>query len=840
MVDVNTLKSHPEKPLFKHVKGVIENTEKVTKGLKISKWAELVAIFHDLGKINPNFQRKVDPNCAKKDLAVESENYSSHAYFSAYIFSCISLFNPDIISNWLNVEELSHNDILALTVIIAKHHGNLPDFKPENKGTEFIKEILSEREFTKKLFPFLNKEINKNLPIDSYINHFEDFANNKSIQEFFNNANIQEHFLGRLSFDEECHKKPLEFYLNTQFAFASLLLADKADASDSNVLNEDKEKIKEFCQIYPKTLNDYVLKFKPTSELNRLRTEIREETVATIQPNLKEDKRVFELTAPTGSGKTIMLLSLASEIIKQKGEHRIMYALPFLSITEQVEKEVLEIFEDYKGKGFVQRIDSKAANQEFAELQEKLDNDPQEEDFNKLEALLFQEKTFAYPFIITTFVRFFETLLSNRNATLLKLPNFSKSIFLLDEIQSLPPRLYTFFVAYLTKFCKEFDSYAIISTATQPNFALPENENVKMFFDDYDKPTPLLDYEKYFESEVFNRYKIDHQKEGINIEQLAEKVIAENNSVLVILNTIDDSKDLFEILRDPLEEEEVYLLNTHFVPNDRKEKIRIAKDRLKKEQKVILISTQLIEAGVDISFPVLYRDFALVSSIIQSAGRCNRNGELKDKNQLGKVILFNLEKNRKSRAKLIYGKGKDKNILGFTKNALLKEKYQEKELLSVQKEFFGRVKDELNFGQHSQKKFKTEFDFVEDMKVCAFDKIGKFQLIDEREYGTEMRFYVSKDDYDDSFEELLNMNRELIEIKRQKGKKDWNAIKAKKSKIQDQLKKMANQIVQVRMKDKHNPPNFATEKDYYGLQHLHSDCYHFVTGVDLTGEDFMI
>lgn len=834
MVDVNSLKSHPEKLLFKHVKGVIDNTKKITKDLDITKWAELVAIFHDLGKINPNFQDKV--------MSRKSKGYSSHAYMSAYIFFCVKIFNPKIINDWLNVEELSHNETLALIVIIAKHHGNLSDFKPINKSLEFRKQILSKDEFVTKFFPFLNKKENKELPIDSYINHFEDFANNKSIKEFFNNTNIQEHFLDELSFDEEENKNPLNFYLNTQFAFAALLLADKSDAADFKVIDEDKAKIKEFCKIYPTTLEKYIQKFKPTSELNKLRTEIRKETVSAIQINLQDNKRIFELTAPTGSGKTIMLLSLASEIIKQKGNYRIMYALPFLSITEQVEKEVLEIFEEYKDKGFVQRIDSKSSNKEFADLQEKLDTDPQEEDFDKLEALIFQEKTFAYPFVITTFVRFFETLLSNHNATLLKLPNFSKSIFLIDEIQSLPPRLYTFFVAYLDKFCEKFDSYAIISTATQPNFSLPNNnENAKTFFEDYKEPVSLLNYKKYFESDVFNRYQIDYQKEGINIEQLAEKIIDEDNSVLVILNTIDDSKDLFAILQDSFEEEEICLLNTHFVPNDRKRKIENAKDRLKKDQKIILISTQLIEAGVDISFPILYRDFALISSIIQSAGRCNRNGELKKINQIGKVVLFNLQKGANSRHELIYGRGKDERILKFTKDAITQENYQEKELLIVQKQFFDRIKDELNFAQHSQTKFKLEFDFVEDMKICAFDKIGKFQLIDEKLYGIEMRYYVSKNEEDESFEQLLDMQNKLIlEIRSQKNKKDWKPINKIKSDIQSQLKEMANQIVQVRIKDNGNIPNRVTNKDYFGLQHLHSDCYDFIKGVYVKGEDFIL
>ena len=209
----------------------------------------------------------------------------------------------------------------------------------------------------------------------------------------------------------------------------------------------------------------------------------------------------------------------------------------------------------------------------------------------------------------------------------------------MDEIQALPPRLYGFFVAYLSRFCEKFDSYAIISTATQPNFNLPENNTeAKNFFFDYEKPTPLLPL-NYFENDLFNRYQIEFEKESINIETLKDFIRSEDQSVLVILNTIDDTKELFKKLQDELEADELLLLNTHFTPQHRKLKIYLAKQRLRQNKRIVVVSTQLIEAGVDIDFPIVYRDFATVASIVQSAGRCNRNGKL---DSLGKVKLFKL------------------------------------------------------------------------------------------------------------------------------------------------------------------------------------------------------
>lgn len=172
---------------------------------------------------------------------------------------------------------------------------------------------------------------------------------------------------------------------------------------------------------------------------------IFDDFISSVEQNEKLDKgeRIFTFTAPTGSGKTMTLFALANEIIKRTSSHDVLYVLPFLSITEQV-----EIIAD------IQR------------LLEESDNNPE-----KLQELLrrvFSEETFDHPFIITIFVRFFETLVSNKNSELLKLPNFAKRIFLIDEVQALPTRLYIFFAALLNEFCRRCDSFAVLSTATMP------------------------------------------------------------------------------------------------------------------------------------------------------------------------------------------------------------------------------------------------------------------------------------------------------------------------------------------------------------------------------------
>lgn len=816
--DIEKIKSHPDKFLLEHIQGVRENTKKLTN----SRFAELVAIFHDLGKVNPNFQDKLDPQKM-------ASGYANHAYFSAYTFFCAfccSRNNINTLKQFLEVDELTHNDLIALTVVIAKHHGNLPDFSPaDNNGTGTS--ILSKDE-NYALFKFLEKQ--QELPTYDFTRHYiavEDF------QELLLNPKVQQGYSEKFSFDGSNNKSALDFFIDYQSAFASVLQADKADAGKiGEVIDEQKKAVQSFSSCFSAQLDSHFKKLKQDTELNKLRTEIRENAVRNIHEGLKGDKQVFELTAPTGSGKTLMLLSLASEIIKTRGAKRIIYGLPFLSITEQVEAEVLKIFKGYED--FIQRIDSKSDNRPFERIQEELDNNPTEEKIQEANILEFSENTFAYPFIITTFVRFFETLLSNRNAELLKLPNFTNCIFLLDEIQALPPRLYGFFVAYLSRFCEKFNSYAIVSTATQPNFELPkDNAEAIRFFKDYTNPYPLLPL-SYFDNNLFNRYQIDYSREPVDLVSLKESIVAENSSVLVILNTIVDTKELYKLLQDVFDKDELLLLNTHLTPRHRKIKIYLAKRRLRQNKRVIVVSTQLIEAGVDVDFPVLYRDFTTVAGIVQSAGRCNRNGKL---NALGKVKLFKLQNKGKIRSDIIY-QGKDKEILRFTKESFFRDIYQEKELLDVQKEFFHRIQSELYYAKHSQNGINPDFDFIKDITECQYDRIGQFRLIDKQLFGEEIQYYVPWNWKDDSFEVLLKLQSELIDLI--KGDIDKRIIRTKKKSIEIQLRKMSGQIIQIHLRRDQIKPLLGNEKGYFSLFKLDLGCYSFRSGIDLNGAEFIM
>lgn len=789
MVDLTQYRSHPDKLLLVHTKGVFESIQSLT-GLKI---AGLAAIFHDVGKLNPNFQRKLDNP--------KVDGYSNHAYLSAFAFLCYCSANQEALLSAFNNEKEWIGSVLA---VIAHHHGDLPDFPL----------ILRDEEYSR-LLSFL--EDNPELPVTEFVTNFIQHnpfpVLNNPLKEYFR-SDLQYKATKSIS-------RPLDFFLETQFAFASLIAADKSDASHYQA----NRQIQEFCKQYHGSLDTYLKKFPAGSELNKIRSRMREEANERVREELLKGSRVFSLTAPTGSGKTMMLLSLAGEILKHRNNLRIIYALPFLSITEQLETVCHEVFDGLSDN--IYRVDSKSENNRFEKLQAILDKDPAA--IREILGSQFAEDTFDYPFIITTFVRLFETLVSNRNATLLKLPNFSNAIFLLDEIQSLPSRLYGFFVALLNAFCEKSNSYAVISTATMPNFVLPQNNrhNLNEFFNGYLSPPELLSLE-YFNEPVFNRYRIKRLPDPIELKELVDMIETDLGSVLVILNTIQDTKDLFKEFSDRSIDSKLILLNTHFTPNDRKAKIEQSAKLLEKGKRVILISTQLIEAGVDIDFPIVYRDFCPIPSIVQSSGRCNRHGKHLEK---GRVIIFDLQKNGINRSTLIY-RGKDLRFLNFAREKIEASALQEPELLTVQQTFFNDIQTNTLFGVHYGKQFEDEeIDFIQRLKEAAFKEIGKFRLIDEQDFGKEYRYYISQGYDDSSFEKLENLFSELKEM----AFSDFEMRKLKRIQIENQFKSMSGNIVQIRLRNNDSPP--VASKECYGLLKLLREQYSEITGICLSSEN---
>lgn len=812
MIDYN---SHPDKLLEVHILGVLQ---KMQRNCNFS-FVEIAVLFHDLGKINPNFQERLKPENKDKYLG-----YTNHAYLSAYAFC--AYFEKNQAQFKAIVGEDYKIMIKSILAIIAKHHGNLPDFD-KMLGLEQLGKV---KDFI---------ETNPILPMSEFYL--------QKLKQEHQGFEIKPHdFLIKLSAftsknQEEWQKNALNFYLDTQFAFASLIEADKRDAGHKAVRNyyHFDNSITQNIQEIENGLTVIFdgLELKPDkSELDILRTKLRIEAVENIKPELEQGKRIFTLTAPTGAGKTFTLLALAREI-QRKNEKKlgILYALPFLSITEQVEGIIKKSFEkEGKEIGFISDLlsySSKSINPRIEAVQEKLDKEASKENLNDLLQEDFIQQTFDHPFVITTFVQFFETLLSNHNSTLLKLPNFSNRIFLIDEVQALPPRLYIFFAGWLKAFCEKNNSYAILSTATMPNFDFPIKAHLdtklkpELLFKGFElkenKPKELIDAKKYFDATIFNRYRIDLiEDENFDIPSLKAHIDAQTKAVLIILNTIDDTKKLYHSFEN---KDSIILLNTHFTTLDRRRKIAIAKEKLEKKEKVIIISTQLIEAGVDIDFPIVYRDLCPLPSLIQSAGRCNRNKKM----DLGQVFFFNLKNDEgKSRAELIY-KNEAKLFLDFCK-VHIQNGITENQLFEVQSQFFKSIANDLTIGAY--KIGKDDVNMIQLVNEAKFETLGKFQLINESFFGSQYQYYIREDENDKSYDILVALMFKMVKAE------GYEESKQYKIKVNTQLKKMADRLLTVRLSpQKENlAPHFLNIEEYMGIRVLfHLEDYSFETGIKL-------
>jgi CRISPR-associated endonuclease/helicase Cas3 len=751
-----TSRDYPKgKPLIVHTDSVSKIALLKYKGPeKYRKYLRLISVFHDFGKLNPNFQDHIFEKPAK--------GFKNHAYLSAVTGLLLILKNKEIL-----FAEYDKGMIALCIMLIAKHHGHLIDITPDR-----MTENLSNDELERVADFFLSE---KNVA-QHYIANVNDFI------QYYSEFNLQ-HNLEYSDFNKDYillvgkylkkllketpDVKKLEYYIITQYIFSCLIEGDKRDASDNDKFLLQSELSEFNSEYFSNKLKSYYSKFKKTEhelteqqqDLNKVRSEIKEVCVKNVKNFLSQGKKVFQIISPTGSGKTLTFLSVAAEIKKfnRNMDLKIIYAMPFLSITDQVTKECENIFDDKKK--LIYRIDSAGDNVKEIEVmedtaREETDYDMQED--IELSVKDFSENIFDHAFIITTFVKLFETLTSNRNKTLLRFNNFSNSIIIIDEIQSLPPRTYTFLIAFISKFAELFNCYLIIGSATVPHFDFSDDKSVFTYRDDgnlinfkeilkgYEPPINLLNnYKNTYANKSFRRYSIKFDKNISSVEELSEKLLNSDKSNLVILNTKRSSMELYSILNNRVNN--VYLLNTNQTLNDRRMKLEEIIAKLKNGDQVYLVSTQLIEAGIDISFPIVYRDLAPFPSLIQSAGRCNRSREIK----MGETIVTMLKNENGD----YYYKQVYKDLMDITRNIVdnFENHVSENELFRFQNNFFCKVKDNLAFGEFHLIKSDTDsksYRMPIAIKNFEFDKLGQFKLIDKGNPLEEISLFVAMNNKD--------------------------------------------------------------------------------------------
>jgi len=461
-----------------------------------------------------------------------------------------------------------------LEYIIAGHHGGLLDYGSPEAG--------------------LQERLSRPYPLD-----YSAYKNEITIPDLNNfNPNLK-----------PINKKmgfTISFY--TRMLFSCLVDADFLDTEgflspDKSSLRGQYDSFDTLSRKFDNHMNN-VLSKAEDNRINRYRREIYDQCreMAELPP------QIFSLTVPTGGGKTLSSMAFALDHLKKHNLNRIFYVIPYTSIIEQNAEVFRKIFGNHNV------------------LEHHSNYDPKNEDSENIdlaaEKLKLSSENWDIPIVVTTNVQFFESLFANRVSRCRKLHNLAKSVIILDEAQMLPTGFLKPCLAALSELVVNYGSTVVICTATQPNL----NE----LLDERVRPVEIMRSPQELYKE-FRRVRVTDLGD-LDDADLSSRLKA-HRQVLCIVNTRKHAQKLYEHLS---ESGNCYHLSARMCPVHRREQLKKIKELLKEGAECRVVSTQLIEAGVDIDFPVVYRAMAGIDSVCQAGGRCNREGKLDS----GEVYVF--------------------------------------------------------------------------------------------------------------------------------------------------------------------------------------------------------
>ncbi|MEM0930063.1 MAG: CRISPR-associated endonuclease Cas3'' [Pseudomonadota bacterium] len=337
---------------------------------------------------------------------------------------------------------------------------------------------------------------------------------------------------------------------------------------------------------------------------------------------------VFTMTVPTGGGKTLSSMSFALDHAITHGLDRVIYVIPYTSIIEQNASVFREAF-GVHGEAAIIEHHSNFDLDTSPDAAAADDVDVVRDGADRVRKLRRVMERWDAPVVVTTTVQFFESLFANRPSKLRKLRRMTNSVIILDEVQSLPLKLLQPCVAALRELSDSYGSTVVLCTATQP--ALTDDGSDKGFRGGFQAPVEIApDPEALYER--FKRVEVRREDEPLSDDELGE-VLRGRDQVLCIVNTKRHADALYERVADV---EGAYYLTTDLYPRHRSARLAEIRQALRDGKSCRLISTSLIEAGVDLDFPVVYRAECGIEPLAQAAGRCNREGKL----ERGEVVWF--------------------------------------------------------------------------------------------------------------------------------------------------------------------------------------------------------
>jgi len=703
--------------------------------------------FHDLGKFTTYFQ-----NYLLKKGKVESE-LKKHSRIGAY-----AIFEK------YRKEENILISVFSYYLIIS-HHSDLVDIfeygtREENNIDKYRESYEAQRSSIINCIEEVKSEIDySDLPALLSIPAFSVYRKEvRKIQK--DRAHIQHYFL-----------------INHMFSL--LIEADKLDASDTPVYNR---------QIISGVLVDKRLE----GSNDDLRNQVRKAVLQKLElPDILQ-RKIFTLTAPTGVGKTLTALDFALKLREkiyqtEKYLPQIIYALPFINIIEQGLDEYqrtmpgVNILAHYQYTDIFDNVTNES----------KEDEEQGENDYHKR---LMQLDTWQSDVVITSFVQFFQTLIGNRNKILKKFNHLAGAIVILDEVQTLRLEQIPLIGASLYYLSKFLNTRILLMTATKPKIfelayreVLKDDKNINGL-DEQDKSffnngTPLYlellydnknIYESYKRTKIVPMITTKLKDEDEFIEQIFNKEWPGRNksSCIIVVNKVSRSIVLYDAVKKYLIEKELanplYYLSTNIVPCHRLEIIQKIKEDLSPQNPKfpILISTQVVEAGVDLDFDMGFRDLAPIDSIVQVAGRINRHANPLEPQRVH-LPLFVIDFGD---CEKIYGTITKQQAL----KALLRKEgneFVEAEYLNMVNDYFSSVSD------------KSSFDYsrviFEAMKTLKYDgeesAVSSFEIIKEQK--NVFSVFVEVDEVGtnakEAFISMISSLKEDANLKKQRFDKEF-------------------------------------------------------------------
>lgn len=345
-----------------------------------------------------------------------------------------------------------------------------------------------------------------------------------------------------------------------------------------------------------KRLEEYIAPWQnPKTALNKLRCKILNSCLdAGSKP-----KGIYTLTVPTGGGKTVASLAFALQHAVAHGMKRVIYVVPYTSIIEQN----AEVFREILGDGNVL--------EHHSGVQFELSDGASPEEVRRALAA----ENWDMPVIVTTAVQFFESIYANRSSKCRKLHNLADSVIIFDEAQMLPLCHLRPCVAAMASLAEQFRSTLVLCTATQPSLG--------DLLHTYAPSCPVTELCPQTAEEYDSFRRMTFRQEGILEDDALAKRLSEHRQVLCIVNSRKAAQSIFA----RLPQEASFHLSTLMVPAQRQTLLDEIRRRLKAGEPCRVVSTSLIEAGVDVDFPAVYRELAGLDSVLQAAGRCNREGK---------------------------------------------------------------------------------------------------------------------------------------------------------------------------------------------------------------------